>query len=448
MDDLTGCTAIDSIVVSEDNNYPPLSAPTPAQLNCELTSTVLQGSSPVGGQILLKWATISANDTTYLGSGSTLSISVPGNYYLIGFDPINGCYNAIPVTVTQNILTPSVDAGPDDVITCDDVSIILNGSANGQGAVLSYTWTAPAFPNAVILQANTPTPTISSAGTYVLTVQNLSNFCLNADSMKVTQMSPLAGSLLAENPNCNGDKNGSILVQALADHPPYTFYLNGVNQGTNNQFELLGAGTYNISVVDGNGCIWDTTQVLNNPPGIHVSLGADLVITHWDSITVTAQTNIPAQAIETIFWRPQEWFHCQEPVCLEQTFLPELNGKIEVTLIDTNGCQASDVLNIRVDKSYDIYIPNVFMPDDNGKNDVFTIYGGRGIRQIRHFNVYDRWGEQVWSAQNFQPNDDHYGWDGTLKGTQMSPGVFVYVVEVELLNGETILLKGDVTLTK
>jgi hypothetical protein len=158
MDDLTGCTAIDSIVVSEDNNYPPLSAPTPAQLNCELTSTVLQGSSPVGGQILLKWATISANDTTYLGSGSTLSISVPGNYYLIGFDPINGCYNAIPVTVTQNILTPSVDAGPDDVITCDDVSIILNGSANGQGAVLSYTWTAPAFPNAVILQANTPTP--------------------------------------------------------------------------------------------------------------------------------------------------------------------------------------------------------------------------------------------------------------------------------------------------
>jgi hypothetical protein len=74
--------------------------------------------------------------------------------------------------------------------------------------------------------------------------------------------------------------------------------------------------------------------------------------------------------------------------------------------------------------------------------------GDKGIEKINVFQIYSRWGEKVYEAYDFQPNDPNYGWDGFHRGKLMNPNVFGYWVEVEFINGKTKIFKGDVTLLR
>jgi hypothetical protein len=75
------------------------------------------------------------------------------------------------------------------------------------------------------------------------------------------------------------------------------------------------------------------------------------------------------------------------------------------------------------------------------------------IYSVLHFfnkkSVEDR-GERVHEAYNFKPNDPSYGWNGKIGGTgdTLTPSVFVYYAEIELIDGRKILYEGDVTLVR
>jgi large repetitive protein len=88
-----------------------------------------------------------------------------------------------------------------------------------------------------------------------------------------------------------------------------------------------------------------------------------------------------------------------------------------------------------------IFIPNIFSPNNDGLNDVLYVRG-EGIAQLS-FIVYHRWGEKV-----FETNDPHHGWDGTFKGKPAETGVYVYLVEARLENGMTVKRSGNVTLVR
>ena len=119
-----------------------------------------------------------------------------------------------------------------------------------------------------------------------------------------------------------------------------------------------------------------------------------------------------------------------------------------VQVTDSLGCSATDEITITVDKSRDVYIPNVFTPNGDGINDNFMIFGGIGVTQIEVLKIYNRWGELLFEASNFQPNDPFFSWDGKLKGKSLNPSVFVYFAEISFFDGVTIPYKGDVTLLK
>ncbi|NRA48881.1 MAG: gliding motility-associated C-terminal domain-containing protein, partial [Phaeodactylibacter sp.] len=82
-------------------------------------------------------------------------------------------------------------------------------------------------------------------------------------------------------------------------------------------------------------------------------------------------------------------------------------------------------------------------------NDWFTVYSKQeAIANVRSMEVYSRWGEKVFENRNFQPNNPQEGWDGFFRNQTLSSGIFAYVVEVELIDGSTEILQGDVTLSK
>ena len=128
-------------------------------------------------------------------------------------------------------------------------------------------------------------------------------------------------------------------------------------------------------------------------------------------------------------------------------FLPLYSFRYRVTVLDSNGCKATDERLVIVDKTRYVYIPNIFKPGSTGENSIFTIFGNeRQIVNIKSFQVFDRWGELVFENFDFQPNDINAGWDGRVRGDNATPAVFVYYTEIEFIDGETILYKGDVTL--
>ena len=106
-----------------------------------------------------------------------------------------------------------------------------------------------------------------------------------------------------------------------------------------------------------------------------------------------------------------------------------------------NPCMGEAIGYVFVSDGIPIYIPNAFTPNNDGENDKFYVYGND--LKVVHMMVYDRWGEML-----FESSRQDNGWDGTYKGVAMNPGVYIYKVEAEYLNGKRTSQSGSITLMR
>jgi gliding motility-associated-like protein len=108
-----------------------------------------------------------------------------------------------------------------------------------------------------------------------------------------------------------------------------------------------------------------------------------------------------------------------------------------------------DEIDINIMNCYNLYVPNAFSPNEDGNNEVLTVNTSDSVREIKSFSVFNRWGNKVFQAQNFLPNEaDKNGWNGTAGGKPLNPDVYVYVVEFMTKTGVLLVQKGDVTLMR
>jgi trimeric autotransporter adhesin len=89
----------------------------------------------------------------------------------------------------------------------------------------------------------------------------------------------------------------------------------------------------------------------------------------------------------------------------------------------------------------EIYFPNAFSPNGDGKNDVWKGYSNV-IRTIKVM-VFNQWGEKVFESSNLMT-----GWNGTQGGKEQPSGVYMFVAEITKNNGERIVRKGSVNLVR
>ena len=144
-------------------------------------------------------------------------------------------------------------------------------------------------------------------------------------------------------------------------------------------------------------------------------------------------------------------FTCLDSLCSRVSVSPLTTTTYTLTITDENGCTTSDDIKVDINNTRNVYVPNVFTPNGDGFNDIFRPRAGQGIQQINFMRIFDRWGNLVFEAENFLPSDTDLGsvgWDGKFGGKFMNPGVFVFVVEVEFIDGRILLYRGDVTLIR
>jgi gliding motility-associated-like protein len=89
----------------------------------------------------------------------------------------------------------------------------------------------------------------------------------------------------------------------------------------------------------------------------------------------------------------------------------------------------------------DVFVPNVFSPNNDGKNDLLLVYGNY-IDKIE-MRIFNQWGQQVALI-----NSRTQGWNGTHNGTPQPVGVYMYVLRATMTDGRTIDMKGSVTLIR
>jgi len=197
-----------------------------------------------------------------------------------------------------------------------------------------------------------------------------------------------------------------------------------------------------LTIQDATGCEWSSQIDIQEQAQLIVDLGPDQTVPLGCTINLHAQTNYPAQLIDTLIWNAG--LVCS-PVC--DTNLILLNEtKFSVEIQDVNGCTDQDEVTYFVKKDRNVYIPNAFSPNADGVNDHFIIYGGKDVEEVISFSVFNRWGATVYENHKFAPNDPAFAWDGNLNRQNLNSGVFLYLVEVAFIDGWTETYQGSITL--
>ncbi len=433
--DANGCTTAGSITVSQPS--PLITSITGTQITCfgdsDATVTVnINGGSP---PYSYNWSPNADGQTTQTAVG--LSIGT----YLVTVTDATGCADTGSYTIQQGEpLALSLSA---TIVECfgDSTGTATANPSGGStpiGGIYDYAWSN-----------GDSTQTIDSlaAGFYTVTVTDETG-CIIVDNVEVLQPDgPVISIAEIIDVSCYGGQNGRVILNTTGGTLPYFYSMDGINYQQSNIFQSLTADDYQIFVRDFYDCAYTLNVTVSEPPELVVDAGEDITIEIGDSTQLEAITT--ALSDVTYTWTTFddiEDLSCTD--CPNPVASPAITSDFTVTVQNSNGCEASDQVRIIVDKIVRTFVATAFTPNGDGANDAFYVQGGKGISHVQMFRVYDRWGEKVFENRETEINNPDAGWDGTLNGKDMNPGVFAWYAEVVCDNGEVVFMKGDVTLIR
>ncbi|MBS1615236.1 MAG: PKD domain-containing protein [Bacteroidetes bacterium] len=328
---------------------------------------------------------------------------------------------------------PGIFAGVDTIICLSDSVMLLP-----RGGV-SYAWSPTSSLSCGLCTNPFASPIVPT--TY-LVVGTDSNGCSNTDSVHIGLKYKTVTLLRAPSEMCSGDTIQFFAEGAGVYHWSPDTGLSNADTSSPLVFPIESHQYVLVSRLAG--CIPDTDFV-------NLAVHPTPTVEAGDNQTMIAGNTVQLQAtatgaISSWLWQPPEGLW--SPFTAATTASPKRTTVYSITVSTQYGCHATDSLRIKVlcDNSQ-VFLPNTFTPDGNGVNDIFYPRG-KGLANIEHFRIYNRWGELVFERSNIAVDDKSNGWDGTQAGRPLSPDVYVYTVEATCYTGEPIQWQGNVMLLR
>ena len=362
----TGCTDTDEVVVTNNIVNPVPALATPDVINCfhPVVGLDATGSTQLGTPVY-QWAT--SNGTIFSGATTaTPQVTAPGLYLLTITNSQNSCTATAQVNVTQDVTPPVAAAAVDDIISCQNAQVQLDGAGSSVGNQYQYQWSGPA--NGLVTGDQTLTPTVNLGGNYMLMVSSTLNGCRDSASVTVqsSQEFPTVNAGPEQTLTCSVDElslNGS--GTSLGNEFAYIW-------DTQDGFIVSGAstlqplinlpGTYNLSVINQiNGCTATASVIVDTdytPPAVAVAPGGVLSCT-VSSVTLNG-TGSSSGSQYTYDWLTQNG----NIVSGDSTLQPVVNAVGAYTLLVTNtsnGCTSTATTSVAADAS--LPIANAGPPD-------------------------------------------------------------------------------------
>lgn len=367
------------------------------------------------------------------------------------------------ISITTDGQAPIVDLGADQIV-CGNGQVTLD--AGNPGA--TYLWST---------NETTPTIAVGTPGIYSVTVTGACGSAtdqVNVDILPNEQQTLDESICTGETYTLNGEdySTGGTYFQTVSGGASngcdleitLTLTEDDVETQTltesicaGGSYELNGetytaAGTYTQTVPGGasNGCDLKVTLNLVEED-LQVTIEVDNNnIDEGESILLTPLLSIPDTTGLLFNWSPTEGLSCID--CLKPLATPLGDIIYTFTLTDEQGCQeeAEIAITVRQARRNQLYLPNIFSPNGDGRNDVFLPYFADPdeIKQIDRFQVFSRWGELIFSQEHISANDPELGWDGLFNGQLMNSGVFVFVLQYTDLQDKERVVAGEFTLIR
>jgi len=448
---MTGCTASESFMIEQDITEPIPTVATPGIIDCNNPSIIVTGTSQSSGNNpTYNW--YDGNGNLITSDNASLTATIAGIYTLEVINEENQCSARTETTVLSNQEPPAINISTPEMLDCTVTEVTLSGEGSATGSNILYEWQNS---SEEVIGTNLMVD-VSNIGNYELIVTNTENGCSAQELVEVERNGDeIETALIVTEPSdCTGSDNALIIFdEVLGGTGPFSYSIGDAVLSSQNAYFNLSPGVYEVLVADALGCEWESEVIITEPDPldltIDLNLEADNSLFFGDSLILNASTFVPSNQIDTLIWNQPNLIRCEDEDCYEGVVTNLFDPtNFTATLIDTSGCTVTASVDVSIEKVREIYIPNSFSPNADGTNDIFFINGGRGIDRVKSFQVFNRWGEVVYSDINFQPNDPARGWNGTFRGKEVNPAVFVYVAEIVFIDGFEELYSGDVTVMK
>jgi gliding motility-associated-like protein len=364
----------------------------------------------------------SANNITGVWSPAVVSNTTTGTYI---FTPDPGqC--AIPVAYTQQvdpIITPTFSSVTTSSICAGDAAPVLPLiSDNG----ITGTW-VPA--------------TVSNTTTGTYTFKSTSDPCAPSVTVTIT-VNPLI------KPVFPFGTSQSVCVNI----PAPVLSNNSTNNITGTWSPAIvdnqATGTYTFTPDAGQCAVPTTFTYEVSPKPSVINVRADTTVIDGDIMaTYDFPVDIPVTGIN--------WTNTNPYIGLPPTGSGTIPSFTAYNMTDTavnaiitatpyvNGCLGvTQSYRIKVlPRNKDIFVPNVFSPNNDGRNDQLYVYGN----YISSFelHIYNQWGQRMVVI-----TDKNHGWDGKFKGSPQPVGVYAYVLKAIMTDGRTVNKKGSITIVR
>ena len=199
-------------------------------------------------------------------------------------------------------------------------------------------------------------------------------------------------------------------------------------------------GTYSVSVtVSYGGVDYNYTEDVVVNPLPEIDFGSDTIYVFPGAI---APLEV-AEGYASYVWQDGS---------TNNIYLAAEQGDYTVTVTDALGCWDRKTVTIL---PANIYFPNAFTPNNDGRNDIFGPIGAEnGLYNIRMF-IYNRMGQLMYESPVLEELGDavgDFGWDGTKAGTMQPAGTYVWIVKFDVEKEKDVFsteqYSGSVTLLR
>jgi gliding motility-associated-like protein len=233
-----------------------------------------------------------------------------------------------------------------------------------------------------------------------------------------------------QNQDANPCTADSILNVPNAANASYQWYKDSIAiiGATENSYHLPennSFGNYNVRITYPDSCLVSETFSVGINELDKLNLPTDTSLCQKDTLLLA-----PALKDVTYQWNGNS----------DATVKISQEGTYDITASNASGCSRKFTVHVR-SQNCNVYMPNAFTPNGDGKNDLFRIPETVKII-LNKFSIFDRWGNKI-----FNTTERNAGWDGSFKGAASDPGVYIYLVE-GMANNKKIQVKGTVTLIR
>ncbi|MEP6728931.1 MAG: gliding motility-associated C-terminal domain-containing protein [Bacteroidota bacterium] len=343
----------------------------------------------------------------------------------------NGCKNrdSVNIRVVDHV---NLQAMADTTI-CSTDSTRLHVISDG----LKYSWKPaaqfvdPGLPNAIAI---TNTSTL-----YEVTASIGS--CSSKDQVLITAVPYPVASAGADTVICfntNAQLHGTIIGKSFVWAPSNSLNSAGV---LNPIARPARTTAYILLAYDTRGCPKPgvDTVLVKMLPDINAFAGNDTTIVTNQPLQLHASGGIK------YLWTPSENLSAADTADPIAVIMQANSGlRYKVMIYNEANCADSAFIKVKVYKTLpSVFVPNAFTPNGDGKNDILRPVAV-GILRIEYFNVYNRWGQLVFS--NTDPEAG--GWNGRLAGKEQAADAYVWVIKALDYNGKEFNEKGVVLLIR